>query len=75
MTLSEFFSNKDRGAKVEMAKTLGVSKTWFSLVLTGKKLPSPTLCNQIELLTKGKVKRAELRPDIFAKPSSQDKVH
>lgn len=73
MTLTEFFENKDRGAKIEMARNLGVSKTWFSLVLTGKKLPSAFLCNQIELLTKGKVKRIELRPDIFLKPSNLDK--
>jgi DNA-binding transcriptional regulator YdaS (Cro superfamily) len=73
MTLTEYFFNKDRGAKVEMAKSLGISKTWLSLILSGRKTPSATLCNQIELLTKGKVKRTELRPDIFMKPANLEK--
>jgi len=50
-----------------MARKLGVSKTWFSLVVTGRKLPSPELARDIELLTGRKVKRADLRPDIFGK--------
>ena len=49
------------------ARTLGISKTWFSLIVTGRKLPSPELARDIELLSGRKVKRAELRPDIFGK--------
>ena len=67
MTLQEFFQDKPRGAKIAMARKLGVSKTWFSLVVTGRELPSPELARDIELHTGRKVKRAELRPDIFGK--------
>ena len=67
MTLQEFFQDKPRGAKIAMARKLGVSKTWFSLVVTGRELPSPELALAIETHTGRKVKRVELRPDIFGK--------
>jgi len=65
MTLTEFFEDKPRGAKIAMAKKLGLSKTWMSLVTTGRALASPELCVAIELYTKGQVTRTVLRPDIF----------
>ena len=65
MTLSEFFEAKPRGAKLAMAKKLGVSKTWLSLVISGRKVPSPELSGAIERYTRGLVKRTTLRPDIF----------
>jgi len=65
MTLTEFFEPKPRGAKAEMARKLGVSKTWMSLVISGKKLASPELSAAIERQTKGQVTRKILRPDIF----------
>lgn len=65
MTLTEFFSGKPRGAKAQFAKTLGVSKTWLSLVIAGRQQASPELSRDIELATGGAVKRAEMRPDIF----------
>ena len=52
---------------IALARRLGISKTWFSMIVTGRKLPSPELARDIELLTGRKVKRAELRPDIFGK--------
>jgi len=52
---------------IALARTLGISKTWFSLIVTGRRLPSPELARDIELHTGRKVKRAELRPDIFGK--------
>lgn len=67
MTLQEFFFDKPRGTKIAMARKLGISKTWFSLIVTGRQLPSPELARDIELHTGRKVKRAELRPDIFGK--------
>jgi DNA-binding transcriptional regulator YdaS (Cro superfamily) len=69
MNLAEYFQTQPRGSKNDMANRLGVTKTWLSLIISGKKIPSPALCNTIELITKGKVKRKELRPDIFLKPS------
>jgi DNA-binding transcriptional regulator YdaS (Cro superfamily) len=65
MTLTEFFEAKPRGAKIAMAKKLGVSKTWLSLVISGRQVPSPELSGAIERYTKGLVKRTTLRPDIF----------
>ena len=65
MTLTEFFETKPRGAKAEMARKLGLSKTWMSLVISGKKLASPELSAAIERQTKGQVTRKILRPDIF----------
>jgi DNA-binding transcriptional regulator YdaS (Cro superfamily) len=67
MTLQEFFKDKPRGSMIAMARKLGISKTWFSLIVTGRQLPSPELARDIELNTGRKVKRAELRPDIFGK--------
>ena len=67
MKLREFFKDKPRGSMAEMARKLGISKTWFSLIVTGRELPSPELARDIELNTGRKVKRAELRPDIFGK--------
>ena len=65
MTLIEFFETKPRGAKLAMAQKLGISKTWMSLIVSGRQLPSPELCLAIERYTKGQVKRKTLRPDIF----------
>lgn len=65
MTLIEYFEKKPRGSKLAMANALGVSKTWVSLILSGKQMPSPELCMEIERYTKGQVKRKTLRPDIF----------
>lgn len=67
MTLQEFFKDKPRGSMIAMARKLGISKTWFSLVMTRQKLPSPELARDIEVQTGRKVKRADLRPDIFGK--------
>jgi DNA-binding transcriptional regulator YdaS (Cro superfamily) len=67
MTLNEFFEGKPRGTKIALARKLGISKTWFSLICTGRQLPSPELARDIEIHTGRKVKRAELRPDIFGK--------
>lgn len=65
MTLTEFFENKPRGSKMMMARSLGISKTWMSLVISGLRLPSPGLSAAIERYTKGQVGRSELRPDVF----------
>jgi DNA-binding transcriptional regulator YdaS (Cro superfamily) len=65
MTLDEFFATKPRGAKLAMATKIGVSKTWMSLIISGRKLASPELSGAIERYTKGQVQRAVLRPDIF----------
>lgn len=65
MTLQEYFGDKPYGSKAEMAKALGVSKTWMALIINGLRVPSPELALEIERLTDGKVRRIDLRPDIF----------
>jgi len=65
MTLQEFFDTKPRGSKLAMAMKLEISKTWLSLVISGRQLPSPELSVAIERYTRGAVRRTTLRPDIF----------
>jgi DNA-binding transcriptional regulator YdaS (Cro superfamily) len=65
MTLQEYFSSQARGAKTAMARDLGISKTWLSLIVSGKELPSPALAVAISAYTKSKVSRKTLRADIF----------
>ena len=65
MTLKEYFDTKPHGSKAAMAKALDISKTWLSLVISGRVVPSPALAVAISNYTKGKVSRKLLRPDIF----------
>lgn len=65
MTLQEYFANKPRGSKALMAKALGVSRTWMALMISGHRVPSPSLALEIERLTAGEVRRVDLRPDLF----------
>ena len=65
MTLQEYFADKKRGAKDAMAKDLGISRTWMSLVIAGRQVCSPELAVEIERLTQGQVTRKDLRPDLF----------
>ena len=65
MTLEKFFENKPRGSKIAMARAIGISKTWLSLVISGRASASPELCVLIERYTKGAVSRRNLRPDVF----------
>jgi DNA-binding transcriptional regulator YdaS (Cro superfamily) len=65
MQLQAYLNNKPHGSKKEFARELGITKTWLYLIMSGQRLPSAILCIKIEELTKKKVKRKELRPDIF----------
>lgn len=65
MTLDQYFADEPRGAKLEMAEFLGISATWLSLLIAGKRKASAQLCLKIEQATQGLVTRIELRPDIF----------
>jgi DNA-binding transcriptional regulator YdaS (Cro superfamily) len=67
MTLEEYFRDKPRGVKADLARELGISKTWMSLLTSGRSVPSPELAHLIERLTKGQVTRKELRPDVFGR--------
>jgi DNA-binding transcriptional regulator YdaS (Cro superfamily) len=66
MTLTEYFVGEPRGSKIEMAKHLGITPTWLSLIMNGSKRASPLLCAKIEQATQKLVTRQELRPDLFS---------
>lgn len=63
VTLQQYFSDKPRGAKAALARDLGITKTWMSLIISGRSLPSAALCVEIESRTG--VRREVLRPDLF----------
>lgn len=65
MTLAEYFKDEPRGAKVEMARYLGITATYISLLIHGKRRASPHLSISIENATQGLVTRQEMRPDIY----------
>jgi len=65
MTLREYFAGKPHGSKADMAKALGISRTWMALVISGLRIPSPELALEIERITNGEVRRVDLRPDLF----------
>ena len=65
MTLREFFKNKPRGTKSDLAVKLGISRTWMSQIISGRRVCSAELALSIEQLTMGQVKRVDMRPDLF----------
>jgi DNA-binding transcriptional regulator YdaS (Cro superfamily) len=65
MRLKEYFVDLPRGSKLAMSHTLGITKTWLSLIMNGSKKPSAKLAIAIEKYTNGSVSRKELRPDLF----------
>lgn len=65
MQLSEYFSTEPRGSKVEMAKYLGITATYMSLLIHGKRRPSAPMALSIERATQNLVTRQELRPDLY----------
>lgn len=67
MTLIKYFKGKPRGSKVELARKLGISKTWMALIINGQKSPSAVLSAEIERATRGLVTRNDLRPDLFGR--------
>lgn len=65
MTLKEFFRGKKRGSKADMCVKLGITRTWMSQIVSGRKVPSVELAVAIESVTLGQVTRVDLRPDVF----------
>jgi DNA-binding transcriptional regulator YdaS (Cro superfamily) len=63
MTLEQYFSDKHRGAKADLARDLGITRTWLSLLVSGREVPSATLSIEIERRTG--INRKYLRPDLF----------
>ena len=67
MTLQEFFAKQPRGTKARIARECEISKTWLSLILSGRKPAGAQLAIMIEKATKGSVNKADIRPDIWGK--------
>ena len=65
MNLQEYFSTEPRGAKIEMARHLGITAEWMSKMIAGKAVISAALALKVEQATQGLVKRKDLRPDLF----------
>ena len=65
MNLREYFNDEPRGANQEMAARLNITPTWMGLLISGRRKCSAELARRIEKTTKGKVKRKDLRPDLF----------
>ena len=53
------------GTQSAFAKACGVSQGLISQFLLGLKKPGWKTCQKIEAITDGKVKKQDLRPDIF----------
>lgn len=65
MTLAEYLKQRPRGELTRVARQVGVSKTWMSLIKNKRVVPSAVLCAALEQITNGLVTRKELRPDLF----------
>lgn len=65
MNLKDYFSSRPYGSKVELAKKLGITKTWMSQLISGREKCSPSMAVKIEQMTDGVVTRADMRPDLF----------
>lgn len=63
MNLDEYV--KPRGIQARLAEAINVSPVLIHQWASGKRSVPAIRCKQIEFATNGKVKRHELRPDIF----------
>lgn len=58
----------DRIGSAELARRLGCSKQLVSFWRTGRQRVKAERAVEIELVTEGRIRREELRPDIFTPP-------
>jgi DNA-binding transcriptional regulator YdaS (Cro superfamily) len=61
MTLEEYFKKQPRGAKTEMCRELGITKSWLSLIISGKKPAGKSLAVVISMYTDDQVTIQDLR--------------
>jgi DNA-binding transcriptional regulator YdaS (Cro superfamily) len=74
MDLKEYFDGQPYGAKATMARRLGITKTWMSLLISGRQKCGPELAVEIEKATGGAVTRESLRPDLFGNGAKNEVV-
>jgi len=65
MKLSEYLSQLPRGGKSQLAKKVGVSKSFLRQMELGTAQIPIRVAKKIELHTLGSVSRKELRPDVW----------
>jgi len=65
MDLQMYFEGKPRGSKANLARSLGITKTWMGLLISKRRIPSAELAMEIERQTVGEVTRQDLRPDLW----------
>lgn len=65
MDLNSYFEGKPRGSKAELARKLGITRTWMGLLISKRRVPSAELAVEIEHQTEGSVTRKDLRPDLW----------
>ena len=55
------------GSQTELAKALGCSQSYVSMVISGQRRFSYKLALKAEEITNGVIKKTDLRPDIWEK--------
>lgn len=66
MQLAAYLEKHESAA--DLARKLGISDGMISHIIYGRRKPSPAMAKQIERATEGRVRRHELRPDIWDAP-------
>lgn len=67
MNLKQYLSKRKMSIS-EMARLLGVSKQYMSLIIKGKKFPSIHLSRDIESITNGEITAYELLNEVPLRP-------
>lgn len=55
------------GGQSALGKLIGRNQSTVRSWLTGRTRVSPQFCGDIETATRGKVRRSDLRPDVFGR--------
>lgn len=66
MNLREYAASLPPGGQAELARNIGVARTFLYQMIRGIRPVPSLLCKKIELATYGAVTAAELRPDLAA---------
>jgi len=65
MNLAKYLSSKPRGFKSSFAREIGISPAFLRQIETGYTSCPWLLARKIERVTNGKVRKSDLRPDIW----------
>lgn len=65
----EQWLQQQRVSAAAFGRDIGVSRSHVKRLLSGERVPSPTLAIRIEQATHGQVPRHALRPDLWSAPA------